>query len=96
MKTITKEQLLLEHIAHLEIKQNIELQVLKTQVHSSIEILNPIFSLFFTDSNLNRKSNLVDSAVNITTQLLTQNTILGLFQKPIKNVVWNLLRRFIK
>lgn len=96
METISQEQLLMDRIEHLQIKQDIELRQLKSQVHGSVQFLTPFFSLFGGNSTPDTKSNLVNTAINITSQLLSRNTVLGLFQKPINRVLENLIQRFIK
>jgi hypothetical protein len=96
MNSFTQEQLLLERIEHLQFKQDIELRQLKSQVHGSIENFNPLASFMNGNASPETKSNLVNAAVNITSQFLSRNTVLGLFQKPIKNILGNLLQRFIK
>jgi hypothetical protein len=100
MKTITEEQLLMERIEHLQIKQDIELRQLKSQVHGSIQLLNPLSiirsTLFGSDNSPDTKTDLMNTAVNMTTQFLSRNTVLGLFQKPIKRILGNILQKFIK
>jgi len=96
MNTFTQEQLLLERIEHLQLKQDIELRQLKKLVHGSIENLNPLASYMNGNASQETKSNLVNAAVNITSQFLSRNTVFGLFQKPIKNILGNLLQHFIK
>jgi hypothetical protein len=85
----------MERIEHLQIKQDIELRQLKTQVHGSIQLLNPFSSLFGGNATLETKSNLVNTAINISSQLLSRNSVLGLFQEPIKRFLVNLFKRFI-
>ena len=96
METISQEQLLMERIEHLQLKQDIELRQLKSQVHGSVQFFTPLFSLFGGNTTPETKSNLVKTAINITSQLLSRNTVLGLFQKPINRVLENLIQRFIK
>jgi hypothetical protein len=100
MKTITQEQLLMERIEHLQFKQDIELRQLKSQVHGSIQLLNPLSiirsTLFGSDNSPDTKADLMNTAVNITSQFISRNSVLGLFQKPIKTILGNILQRFIK
>jgi hypothetical protein len=100
MKTITQEQLLMERIEHLQIKQEIALRQLKSQVHNSIQFWNPLSmiksTLFAEDNSNNAKTDLMNTAVNITSRLISQNSLLVFFQKPIKNILGNILQRFIK
>jgi hypothetical protein len=95
MKTITEAELLKEHIVHLELKQVIELRQLKAEVHRAIHHLNPLASFFGNNAATEMKTDLVGSAVNITSQFLFKNNFLGRFQKPITRILGNWLQNFI-
>jgi hypothetical protein len=96
MKTLQEKDFLLERITALEIKQTAELQQLKLQFHSTVEQLNPLyfvkntFKKLTTDPEL--KSSLLDNAVSITSHYLSKNTLLGNFQKPIRNIIGNVIQ----
>lgn len=95
MKKPLEKDLLKEYIAVLETKQTAEWHDVKNELHSTIEQLNPLsflkngLSSFTNFSDL--KSNLLNSAVAITTNYLSQNTVLGAFEKPIKKIAGNVL-----
>ncbi|MFN3755134.1 hypothetical protein [Flavobacterium sp.] len=101
MKTITQEQLLMEHIEHLQKKQDLELLELKSQVHNLTQSLNPLTLIksFFSpsdDDSSDFKSDLINTAVGITSRFLTRNNFLNQFQTPIKTMLSNILQRFVK
>ncbi|QBZ98521.1 hypothetical protein [Flavobacterium sangjuense] len=95
MKTPEEKDFLMERIIALEIKQKVELELLKLQFHSTVEQLNPLYFIKNSFKQLTAapeiKSGLLDSAVNMTSQYLTRNPFLGRFQKPIKNILGNVL-----
>jgi hypothetical protein len=95
MKTNTEAELLKEHIIHLEFKQTIELRQLKSQVHRALNHLNPLASFFGNNAATEMKTDLVGSAINITSQFLFRNTLLGRFQNPVRRIIGNWLQHFI-
>lgn len=95
MKTITEAELLREHIIHLELKQAIELRQLKSDVHGAIHHLNPLASFFGNNAAYGTKTDLVGTAVNMTSQFLFRNNFLGRFQNPIKRILGNWWQNFI-
>jgi hypothetical protein len=95
MKTITEAELLKEHIIHLELKQALELRQLKSDVHGAIHHLNPLASFFGNNAAYEMKTDLVGTAVNMTSQFLFRNSLLGRFQKPIKRILGNWLQNFL-
>lgn len=95
MKTICEDKLLKEHIIHLELKQAIELRQLKSQVHGALHHLDPLASFFGSTTSSEIKTDLVGTAVNLTSRFLFKNTLLSRFQQPIKIVLGKWLRSFI-
>lgn len=95
MKINTEAELLKEHIIHLELKQTIELRQLKSQVHGALNHLNPLASFFGNNAATEMKTDLVGSAINITSQFLFRNNFLGRFQYPIRRILGNWLQDFI-
>lgn len=95
MKTITEAELLKEHIIHLQLKQAIELRQLKSQVHGAMDHLNPLASFFGSNDTSEIKTDLVGTAVNITSQFLFKNNLLSRFQQPIKRILGNWLQNFL-
>ncbi|RKS02765.1 hypothetical protein [Flavobacterium sp. 102] len=105
MKTITQEQLLMEHIEHLQKKQDLELLELRSQVHNFTQSLNPLTLLksflFPNEENSSGlstdfKSDLINTVVNVTSKFLSRNSVLSQFQNPIKKILGNILQRFVK
>ena len=95
MKINTEAELLKEHITHLELKQAIELRLLKSQIHGALNHLNPLASFFGNNAATEMKTDLVGSAINITSQFLFRNNFLGRFQNPIRRILGNWLQDFI-
>lgn len=100
MKTIDKKDMLKERITALELQQSEELRILKLEFHSLAERLNPLYLIKSTFKNLTSdpeiKSNLLDSAVTMTSHFIAKNTFLSRFQTPIKNIIGNVLQTFLK
>lgn len=96
MKTIDKKDVLKERITALEIQQSEELRVLKLEFHSIAEKLDPLYLIKNTFKNLTAdpeiKSNLLDSAVSMTSHFIARSTFLSRFQTPIKNIIGNVLQ----
>ncbi|WP_264521863.1 hypothetical protein [Flavobacterium sp. N1994] len=94
MKTIDKKVYLMERISALEIQQTAELHLLKKQFHSTIEQLNPLYFLKNTISGIigspDIKSDLLHGTINMASNFIEKNTVLGVFQKPIKKILGNL------
>jgi hypothetical protein len=94
MKTIDKKVYLKERINALEIQQTAELYLLKNQFHTTIEQINPLNFLKNAISGIiaspDIKSDLLNSTINIASNFISKNTVLGVFQKPIKNILGNL------
>lgn len=99
MKTIDKKELLMQRIIALESKQAYELNQLKSEFHTAIDQLSPwhLIKNAFTGftSSPDTKSDVLDGAVNIASHFLSRNPILGVFQKPIKNILRNTLEKLI-
>ena len=99
MKTIDKKELLMQRIIALESKQAYELNQLKSEFHTAIDQLSPwhLIKNAFTGftSSPDTKSNLLDSAVDIASHFIAKNTMLGVFQTPIKNVLRNVLAKVL-
>ena len=92
--------MLKERITALEIKQAEELRILKLELQSIAEKLDPLHLIKSTFKNLTAdpeiKSGLLDGAVNMTSHYLTKIPFLGRFQQPIKNILGNVLQTVIK
>ncbi|MCF6129606.1 hypothetical protein L1S35_07975 [Flavobacterium sp. AS60] len=99
MKTIDKKNMLKERITALEIQQTEELRILKLEFHSLAEKLNPLYLIKNTFKNLTAdpeiKSNLLDSAISMTSQFIAGNTFLNRFQTPIKNIIGNVFKTIL-
>lgn len=95
MKTIDKKVYLMERINALEIQQRTELHLLKNQFHTTIEQLNPLYFIKNTIAEIigspDLKSDLLNSTYNIASNFISNNSVLGTFQKPIKKIMGNLL-----
>jgi hypothetical protein len=95
MKTLDEKDLLIQHIIFLERKQTEELSLLKLEFHSTVEQLNPLYFIKNTYKQLTAptdiKSGLVNGAVTMTSHFLTQNSFLSRFQKPLKNILGNVV-----
>lgn len=95
MKTADEKDFLMQQIIVLERKQTEELRLLKQQFHSTVEQLNPFYFIKNTFKQLTApteiKSGLVNGAVSLTSHFITQNSFLGQFQKPIKNILGNIV-----
>lgn len=95
MKNRQEKDLLMERIIELELQQARELQSLKVQFHQTLEELNPLYQLKKTVKDAlttkEGKTDILQGAVNLTSNWLAHNSVLSLFQKPIKKVVSNLV-----
>jgi hypothetical protein len=100
MKTPQEKEFLLDYIQELEMQRDVELRMLKHQVHQTIAELNP---LYFIKNILTEtveipeiKGDIIQSIVDFTSHFLSKNTILGVFQKPIKKILRNGILLLIK
>jgi hypothetical protein len=95
MKHRQEKDILMERIIGLELQQARELQNLKMQFHQTLEELNPLYQLKKTVKDAltttEGKTDILQGAVNLTANWLSHNSVLALFQKPVKKIVSNLV-----
>ncbi|WP_333600764.1 hypothetical protein [Flavobacterium sp.] len=95
MKAIAKKDVLRERIAILESQQTAELMLLKQQFHNTVEQLNPLYFIKNAFKGITTspeiKSDILHSAVTVTSNFVSKNTLFGAFQKPIKKIIGNIL-----
>ncbi|MBC7439777.1 MAG: hypothetical protein H7250_07325 [Flavobacterium sp.] len=100
MKTVNKMDFLIQRIIALENKQTSEMHLIKKQFHETVEQLNPLYFIkntfkgFIGSSEV--RSDLLHKAVDLATHFIAKNGLLGVFEKPIKNILGNTLLFILK
>jgi len=91
MKKITERETLRETIILLQARQAAELQLLKTQLHSTYESLKPINLIKNTfqeiTSSPDVKNSLVNNAIGLATGYLSKKVLIGATHNPFKKIV---------
>jgi hypothetical protein len=93
---ITESEALSQKISSLQNKRQEDLKLLKEQihqVHESIKPINLIKNAFHEmTSSSETKSNLVDSAIGLTSGFLSKKILFGSSKNPIRNILGNVLQ----
>jgi len=100
MERISERDALIERITFLEAQQTEDLAGLKDQLQLSYDSLRPLNFIKSTiheiTSSADIKSDLIQGAINLTTNLIGKNIIGGIAETPIKKLMKGIFRFIVK